>query len=435
MRNGSIISVVKAGLCTGCGTCIAICPKNALSLKLDKAKGLFFPEIDASSCTSCGFCIKVCPGQEVNFPELNRIFFGHEPASNLLGNYIETFVGYSTNYNIRYNATSGGMVTQMLLFALDEGIIDGAVVTRMRKDNPFEPEPFIAKTREEIIEASRSKYCPVPVNVALKEILRSKDSERFAIVGLPCHLQAVRKLEAQNPKLMKKIVLHVGIACSHTPNFHATDFILYQLGVRKEDVAQLSYRGEGWPGKMQVKLKKGLSLNVGNYWGRGFGQGFVPCRCTLCCDHMAEFSDISFADAWLPEIQKNDTIGTSLIICRNQETLAILESMNSRDLIKLEHIAPELAAETQKSNLKFKKGGLNARINLLKIVNRESLSYPDYKQNFEQYSSSWTDYFWGIFLYCRLYLYSKRSLWGLLSFITESKQRILSAFISRRKQE
>lgn len=434
MRKGTIISVVKAGLCTGCGTCIATCPKNALNLKLDKAKGLFFPEIDASSCTSCGFCIKVCPGQEVDFPELNRIFFGYEPASNLLGNYIETFVGYSTNYNIRYNATSGGMVTQMLLFALDEGVIDGAVVTRMCKDKPFEPEPFIARTREEIIEASRSKYCPVPVNVALKEILRSKESERFAIVGLPCHLQAVRKLETQNPKLMKKIVLHVGIACSHTPNFHATDFVLYQIGAQKEDVVQLSYRGEGWPGKMQVKLKSGICLNVENYWGRGFGQGFIPYRCTLCCDHMAEFSDISFADAWLPEIQKNDTIGTSLIICRNQETLTILKSMRSRNLIKLKYIAPELATEMQRPNLILKKRGLKARINLLKITNRGSHSYPDYKQDPKQ-NPSWTDYFGGILLYCRLYFYSKRSLWGLLSFITDSRQRILNAFRSRGKYE
>jgi coenzyme F420 hydrogenase subunit beta len=47
-------------------------------------------------------------------------------------------------------------------FALEEGIIDGALVTRMKKDRPLEPEPFIARTREEIIEASKSKYCGVP---------------------------------------------------------------------------------------------------------------------------------------------------------------------------------------------------------------------------------------------------------------------------------
>jgi len=79
-------------------------------------------------------------------------------------------------------------VTALFIFALEKGLIDGALVTGMKKDKPLEPEPFIARTREKIISARGSKYCSVPANIALKEILKAKEEERFAVVGLPCHI-------------------------------------------------------------------------------------------------------------------------------------------------------------------------------------------------------------------------------------------------------
>src|SRR5690606_36009483 len=112
--------------------------------------------------------------------------------------------------NIRYNSSSGGLVTQILCFALEKGIINGALVTKMNKESPLQPQPFIARTKEEIIEASTSKYCPVPANMALKEIL-SSDVEKVAVVGLPCHIMGIRKAEMKNNLLKNKIVLHMGI--------------------------------------------------------------------------------------------------------------------------------------------------------------------------------------------------------------------------------
>ena len=41
--------------------------------------------------------------------------------------------------DIRFNASSGGAVTALLAFALEQGIIDGTVVTRMSKEKVLEP--------------------------------------------------------------------------------------------------------------------------------------------------------------------------------------------------------------------------------------------------------------------------------------------------------
>lgn len=34
---------------------------------------------------------------------------------------------------------------------LKKGIIDGALVTRMNEENPFEPEPIIARTKKKLL--------------------------------------------------------------------------------------------------------------------------------------------------------------------------------------------------------------------------------------------------------------------------------------------
>lgn len=291
MRN-----VAEVGeLCTGCGTCVAICPPGVISMEINHDRGVYEPVI-TGGCDGCGLCLRVCPGIEVDLADLNMRVFGREPDDPLLGNYEACYVGHSMDDKIRYDSSSGGMITQILLYLLEEGLIDGALVTRMNPERPLEPEPFIARTPEDIIEARGSKYCPVPANVALREII--EEPGRYAVVGLPCHIHGIRKAQKFNRKLRERIVYHLGIVCNHTPTFKATLFLLERVGVKPEDVQGIHYRGEGWPGSLRVETGSGDILLLPEYWGSGFGQLFMPGRCRMCCDHMAELSDMSFADPW-----------------------------------------------------------------------------------------------------------------------------------------
>ena len=45
--------------CTGCGACLNICPKIAISMMEDEY-GFVFPSIDKEKCVNCGLCDKVC---------------------------------------------------------------------------------------------------------------------------------------------------------------------------------------------------------------------------------------------------------------------------------------------------------------------------------------------------------------------------------------
>ena len=378
MNDNTIASVVRDGLCTGCGTCIALCPKEAIELTLNEKKGIYIPKLNEEKCNNCGVCFKVCPGHEVDFKALNLEIFGKESENILIGNYLNCYTGHATDYNIRYNSASGGLVTQLLIFALEEGIIDGALVTRMKKDKPLEPEPFIARTPEEIIEARGSKYCPVPANVALREILEAEEWERFAVVGMPCHIQGVRKAEQVNTKLREKIILHLGIFCNHAPNFWGTKLLLQRLKVREDEVIKLDYRGEGYPGSMKISKKSGeLLLLLPDYWSFVGTYFFYPARCLMCSDGICELADISFGDAWLPELS-DDKIGKSIIVSKSEIGEKILQMMKLKNKIELTEVGVEKVIQSQAVMLYFKKKNLNACSKLFKAVPKsDNLLEPD----------------------------------------------------------
>jgi len=380
MNDNTIIHVVKNELCTGCGTCIAACPNDAIKLTLNEKKGIYISELDEYKCKKCGLCYKICPGHGINLKELNLEVFGKEPVDSLIGNYFSIYHGHSTDCSIRNNSSSGGLITQILIFALEEGIINGALVTRMKKDNPLEPEPFIARTKEEIIEASKSKYCPVPANIALREIMRSKDGDKFAVVGLPCHIQGIRKLEKVNRKFKNKIVLHMGIVCNHAPSFFATKFLMRKNRVKYEELQNIDYRGNGWPGGMQITKKNGDKIFLPefseDYWGGPLNSFFFPSRCLLCNDKICELSDASFADAWTPELMRKDNKGTSLIISRNKRFEDILTNMILIKMIELEKSNETLPYRSQ--GLYKVKKRLSARMRIFELLGKK---LPEYNQD------------------------------------------------------
>lgn len=431
MREYSTIKeVVKNELCTGCGTCIALCPNDALELTINEKKGIYVPKLDEEKCNNCGICLKVCPGHEVDFKGLNIEIFGKEPEDLLIGHYLSCYIGHSTDYNIRYNSSSGGLVTALLVFALEEGVIDGALVTRMKKDDPLVPEPFIARTREEIIEASKSKYCPVPANIALKEILESKECERFAVVGLPCHIHGIRKAEQINKNLEEKIVLHLGLLCGHAPNFMGTEFFLKKLNIKKENVKKVDYRGKGWPGNISITLKDGREIvisRVGSersrslnlHYETAFHLHFFPKRCMVCCDGICELADLSFGDTWmLPELVSDEKIGKSLIISKTGIGEKLLRNAKHEGKIELKNIGRDKTIQSQEQMLLFHKT-LNSRISLFKIFGK---SVPRY--NTKLLKPKVTDHLTGMFYYFATSISQKRYLWSLLNDYTFVYQKI-----------
>jgi coenzyme F420-reducing hydrogenase delta subunit/ferredoxin len=67
LRTESSRAAIESARCTGCGTCIPVCPSQAISLK-NRPGILSVARVAALRCTGCGGCIAACPTRAINIP-------------------------------------------------------------------------------------------------------------------------------------------------------------------------------------------------------------------------------------------------------------------------------------------------------------------------------------------------------------------------------
>ena len=382
---GDIVNIngmFERELCTQCGTCYSLCPKGNIDVKRSSIGSFVFHVKDEARCVGCGICYEVCPGHEVDFDELNSHLFPEAPADPFMGSYKSTFLAQSTDEGIRNSCASGGVISSLLMFALDRGLISGAVVVRMSERNPLEPEVFVAKGAEEVLSASQSKYLPVPMNIGLREVMEA-DEGRFALVGLPCHIHGLRKAELLFPKLRERIVLCLGLLCGPGPSLLMTEYLIRRAGLRVEEVAKVKYREKPhnrWPGGMLITAKTGEKryIPLENYL---YAQTlFTLPRCGMCPDFSNELADLSFGDAHLPEFRRNMDMtgpegeilrgrdGWNIVISRTERGEKLLREAAGSGAVRLVEIDPRLVVRSQKWGFYYKKRAVFARMNIRKAL-------------------------------------------------------------------
>lgn len=348
---------------------------------VDRQKGRYLPQIDKYKCTHCDLCYDVCPGPGLDFDSLSTALFGDVLENAALGKYLGSYIGHATDRKLRHDGASGGLVTALLVFALEEGLIDGALVTRMRPESTkggLEPESFIARTRDEIAAAARSKYCPVAANVALKPLLEADG--RFAVVGLPCHIQGLRLAERRLPELRARVRYRISLTCSLNYSFLGTERFLQSIGVASASVETLEYRGRGWPGSMLIRARDGTDTIVplADYYAKL--RPFSLARCTLCSDMFGELSDLSCGDAWTPEAVSTDKSGSSFVVTRTSEAEELLELAAAKEAIQLSELGLEELLAAQ-GHAVFKKRKLRARMLVTRLAGRR---VPQYRQRLSE---------------------------------------------------
>ncbi|MCH7733173.1 MAG: 4Fe-4S binding protein, partial [Candidatus Marinimicrobia bacterium] len=118
--------VIDRGLCSGCGACVSVCPLNNVKLKI----GCVDPEMRGECIKTCTLCNNACPGAFIPKTELEEMIFGRKRREdeNLFGQYKDHLVTHSKDERVHHAGVAGGTVTALLLYALEEGIIDGAIV-------------------------------------------------------------------------------------------------------------------------------------------------------------------------------------------------------------------------------------------------------------------------------------------------------------------
>lgn len=205
-----------------------------------------------------------------------------------LGKYITCVSARSTDKEILEKAQDGGIATTLMVYALEQGIIDGAIVAG-EGDHPWEPRPFVAMSREDILKARGSKFNISPQIACLKEATRSFGLDKVGVTGVCCQLQAVRKAQLYPINMRDvpgKVALAVGLFCM-------VNFPYTSIQALVEDHA-----GQSLSSVKKMRIKKG---KFWVYTERG-NVVTVPLEvthkyeqpgCHVCLDFVSNLGDIS----------------------------------------------------------------------------------------------------------------------------------------------
>ncbi len=301
----SLSKIIDGGLCHRCGSCVGICPTGVLGLDDDD-----YPAVhNLSACTDCDLCVKVCPGDEFNIIDAYKKQFGTEAdLTSTHGNFSEAFLSYSTDPDIRERSTSGGLVTALLLNMMKRGEIDGAVVITSDPEQLWKGKAIIARSRDEVLGAMKSKYAICPTNSVFSEIRNTPG--RYALVGLPCQIHGYVKAAELDQRLRERIVLTIGLFCHAAVEHDALKIIWGSLGDKTKNAQRYISRVGKHPGTPHLEMKDGSLYPV--YFGKKKGYRpssmeiinivyrlYTPSRCLTCFDALAEFADVAVGDPWM----------------------------------------------------------------------------------------------------------------------------------------
>ena len=361
MKKDNVNKTVKDKLCLGCGVCEDICPKHCITIQKGR---LNVPHVDDESCVECGLCLKACAGMGMALNGMARDLFkeGDVKHNSYLGRYLHCYSGYSTDYDMRYHCASGGCLSQFLIWLIEKGEIDGAVVTKFRDDAPMVPQPIIARSRKEVLSGKSSKYCVVSYEGIITEMKQKPG--RYVVVGLPCHIQAFRKAAEVNKSVRESVKGYFPIFCSSNKTMDSQRYMVYRYGIDEKRLASFAYRDEGCLGSTFFRDKEGSPIVkpidfLDLY--KGLKAFFSVPRCSVCPDFFGELGDIGFGDLNVGD-ETDDPIGINSILTRSKKWEELLLQCQQEGYLELNEINEKRMVEAQPYCLKKKGSGLYANL-------------------------------------------------------------------------
>jgi len=374
----TVADIAKENYCSGCGVCAGICPFNALSIEFNKY-GEYIPVLNDALCTDCGVCLKVCPFSNNSKTEnvLGDSLFskiGNIKHDQFLGYYLNTYVGHSADENIRLNAASGGITSQILLKLFEDNLVDYVACVFPNQINDSRLFSYrLINNPNEILKGAKSVYYPVESSQVIKEILKLKES-KIAFVGLPCTIKAFRNaIDYQPRKFSTKDLFFIGLTCGGMKSRAFSEFLFMKNSGDKKNIKSINYRTKkpnrkadnfgyefkcenhnGEINTVEIQFKE----DIDKYWNGGY---FQLNSCFFCDDVFSELADISVMDAWLPEYV-DDWKGNNLIITRTSLGEKIIKDLVINKQLNCELINYHKIINSQYGVTRKKRQGLRTRV-------------------------------------------------------------------------
>ena len=304
--------VVEYGSCCECGSCVLVCPHNVIAYVDGKPKQVAKASAPHDYCgisegIGCDVCAQVCPRLNPREFELADLLYGaDQPYKGAFGVYRRVLVARCRDADILGRAQDGGVVTAMLRWCFERGIIDGAAVSVADPEKPALPMPKMVTSVDELLASAGSWYTYCANNLALADAERL-GLERVAFVGVPCQITPVRKMQLVDPsylvngrkkekhierqtKFLKgygaRVALNIGLFCTEVFTYEGlmVEKIQNDMGIALSDIKKFNVKGKVLIYKNDGSLVE-MKLKA--------AQEYARPECHHCGDFSAELADIA----------------------------------------------------------------------------------------------------------------------------------------------
>lgn len=358
-----LADVVDWGLCIGCGACYSACEKGGVQLVNIREVGIR-PKFTSDECSSCVGCLAVCPGYEVDGDLATGLGHPRCESEHEFGHALEIWEGYAVDEQIRWSASSGGVLSALALYCLEVEKMKFVLHIGKDETRPWVNMTVKSRSRAELLSRAGSRYAPASPCDSLQDVERA--GGRCVFIGKPCDTAAAWKMRNLRPKLDENLGVVLSFFCAGTPSEQGTLDLALSLGVDHGEIKDLRYRGEGWPGRFKIISNTGTQkfLSYRESWGTL--TRYRPKRCHLCPDGLGRVADISCGDAW-DRFEEDGDPGRSLIIVRTERGRQVLSGAVAAGYVRLQESGAQqvLAAQV---NLLGRRKQIFGRLAAMKLL-------------------------------------------------------------------
>ena len=357
-QNKLLEHVLNAGLCTGCGACANLCPY----IKSYKDKIIIMDPCDKED----GRCYAYCPRSDTDVKRLQETLFDSETISAELGPVIAFYMTRAAHEEIRSRAQHGGTVTALMALALQEKVIDSAIVAG---EADLLPYGVVVSDSAKLLEFAKTKFVVSPTVATFNDAVKG-EYKRIGVVATPCQALSLAKMRAkafeeEDSRRIKKLELVIGLFCGWALSWQETRDLL------REKLSDQSIFGMDIPPSkyqcMEVYASKGTSTIPLEEVTHCIREG-----CLYCSDMTAEFSDISVGSArsregW--EVAR----GWNHVIVRSKVGDELIQLAKSKKMLEFKKLPEENVEKLKTASMKKKSSAANRL--LKKGGNVNELSY------------------------------------------------------------
>lgn len=331
MKNNILLENEYGRSCTGCSMCGAICPTEAIEIKLTN-EGFYEPSVIEKKCISCGICKKNCYkfDEDIRSSEENK-YIAYS-AKNIEKFELET-------------STSGAVSIELMRQCIKQGY----KVVGVAYDNEKEiAVTKIALKESELEQFKGSKYFQSYTLDAIKEIINSKD--KYAIFGTPCQIYAIRKFS----ELKNRDIIFIDLFCHGCPSINLwkkyLEYSKKKFNVDKFENIEFRSKVHGWHEfgfKFKFKNKSFKSNKINDlFYEMFFDMNSHNEACYECLMRSSfYYTDIRMGDFWGYQYD-TDKEGVSAIVITSENGKRLFNDVKEKFKTKVHSIDETILAQS-----------------------------------------------------------------------------------------